>query len=52
MKDIDELEEMTLFDITSNEGALTLIILGSSMILLAIGSIFINIFYKIKYAFK
>ena len=49
MKDIKELEDMTFFDISVNEGPLTNFVLGFSMILLSIAYCFINIYYWLKF---
>lgn len=49
MKDIDELEKMTLWDITVNEGALTQIVLGELLVALGIMYLFLGIYFKLKF---
>ena len=49
MKDIKELETMTFWEITSNEGALTQFVLGIGMVVLGILFLFTDIYYKLKY---
>lgn len=52
MKDMDELENMTLFDITANEGVLTHLILGVSLTVIGIMYLFIDIYYKLKFKLR
>ena len=49
MKDINELEDMTWWEITVNEGALTLFVLGISMLLLSVMCVVMGVYYKIKF---
>lgn len=49
MKDIGELETMTLWDIVTNEGALTQLVLGVFLFILGIAYSFTAIYYKLKF---
>jgi len=52
MKDMGELENMTLFDITSNEGSLTNFIVGTALIMLSIMYLFCDLYYWLKFRLK
>lgn len=52
MKTIEELDNMTLWDITTNEGALTQVVIGICLIILGIGYLFIGIYYKLKFRLR
>ena len=52
MKDLKTLDSMTLWNITVNEGALTMIVLGIVFLLLAVGCVVIDIHCKIKFAIR
>ncbi len=49
MKDWDELDKMTLWEITTNEGALTMATLSIVCGILAIMYMVTDIYYKVKY---
>lgn len=49
MKDIEELENMTWWDITTNEGVLTQFILGVAMILLGFLYLTLDIYYCLRF---
>ena len=49
MKHMDELDKLTFWDISVNEGALTQLVLGFMLIFLGIADAFIDIYYKVKY---
>ena len=49
MKDWEKLEDMTLWDITTNEGALTQLVVGMTMIFLSAMYSYVAIYYKAKY---
>jgi len=52
MKDIEELEDKTLWDITTNEGSFTLLVLGILMLILSVMYSLINLYYKVKFCVK
>ncbi|KKK85481.1 hypothetical protein LCGC14_2772890 [marine sediment metagenome] len=52
MKDIEELNNMTWWDITTNEGAFTNFALGSFMLFLSVMYAVLAVYYKIKLAIK
>lgn len=52
MKDIEELENMTLWDITVNEGALTQLVLGVLLLILSVMYLFINLYCKLKFGLR
>jgi len=49
MKEMEELEKMTLWDITANEGALTMVWLSAMFAALAIGYFTIALYFKVKF---
>ena len=52
MKDIDELEKMTVWDIVTNEGVLTQFVLGILMI--AMGTVYamLSIYFKLYFSIR
>lgn len=48
MRDFDELENMTLWDITVNEGGLTMLVLSIHCFILFLVCIYVPIRYKLK----
>ena len=49
MKSIEELEGMTWWDITTNEGALTQFILGLGMLILSVMYLVLGLYFRIKF---
>ena len=49
MKHIDELEKMTLWDVATNEGALTQLVLSWFMFTLFVAYSLLWIYYEIKF---
>ena len=48
MKTLDELEGMTLWDIATNEGALTQLVLCTDLIIIGIAYLLMSIYCNIK----
>lgn len=52
MKDWEELEDMTVWDVTTNEGSLTLLILGLACLVLSAMYLIIGAYFKVKFMLK
>lgn len=52
MRPREELEDMTVWDITTNEGSLTMLALGLVCLVLSAMYLIIGIYYKVKFMFK
>ena len=49
MKDMKTLDKMTLWDITADEGALTMFVLGVAFLVLSVMYALIALYFKVKY---
>ena len=49
MKDMETLDSMTLWDITANEGVLTMFVLGVTFLALSAVYAFITLYFKLKF---
>ena len=52
MKHMKTLDGMTLWDITANEGVLTMLVLGLTFLALSVMYALIAIYYKVKFWLK
>jgi len=52
MKPWKELEDMTVWDVTTNEGSLTMLVLGLFCLVLSTTYFILGIYYKVKFMFK